>query len=322
MTKEERERFKREEAKAGAKAHAERLRHGGLLHVDDDTDTLLDKPSSTPLMTGGKAGLLRVSALFVVAAMLMIKRSFAPSGDPNHGGLDFPAEVKAHGQFQTLLGGGRTAAGAIGVYLQHAPADGDWGVLTRFVGVPTAELLAPLPSGHLDVFGELGHANTLMRSLLFMFDGEASVNDLHEEIKRSIGWPAKRDDSTGSEADSAARAGEVLLAVVDATTPPPDVVPGRGARVYVTCHGEEAVVTYATAHAIKVMRKSSHVPSGGVPVPPTASYGPGVCPLLFDAYLGVVADSSPHERIVPSEGLRREVADGFRAHTQVGKDEM
>ena len=74
------------------------------------------------------------------------------------------------------------------------------------------------------------------------------------------------------------------------------------------------MVTYATAHTVKVMRHSSHVPPGGMAVPPTASYGP-VCPLLFDAYLGVVTE-------LPSEELRRAVADGFRAHTGFVKDEM
>ena len=82
MTKEEREKFKREEAQAEAKARAERERHGGLLAVDDETDTLLEKGSTTPLMSGGKAGLLCVSALFVVAIMLMIKRSLAPPSGP------------------------------------------------------------------------------------------------------------------------------------------------------------------------------------------------------------------------------------------------
>ena len=48
MTKEQREKFKREEAEAEAKARAERERHGGLLRVDDETDTLLDKGSTTP----------------------------------------------------------------------------------------------------------------------------------------------------------------------------------------------------------------------------------------------------------------------------------
>ena len=314
MTKEQREKFKREEAEAEAKARAERERHGGLLHVDDETDTLLDKGSTTPLMTGGKAGLLRVSALLVVAIMLVIKRSFGPSGDPNHGGLDFPAQIKSHGQFQTLLGGSKAAAGAVGVYLQHAPADGDWDVLSRFVGLSPAELLAPQPEGQLDVFVQIGHANTLTRTLLFMYDGSASVKDMLDEIKKHMGWPPKRKEGIGSEADSAARAGEIFLATVDATTPPPDEVPGRGARIYVTCHGEEMTVTYTTAHTVKVMRHSTHVPPGGMAVPSTAPYAP-VCPLLFDAYLGIVTE-------LPSEELRRAVADGFRAHTRVSKDEI
>ena len=309
MTKEEREKFKREEAHADAQAK----RHGGLLAVDGEMDTLLDKGSTTPLMAGGAGGLLRVSALFVVAIMLMIKRSLAPSSGPHYGGLEFPAEVKfSDGQFQTLLGGSGATAGAVGVYLQHVPADGDWGVLSRYVGLSPAELLAPQPEGQLDVFVQIGHANTLTRSLLFMFDGSASVKDMLDEIKKHI-------DGISSEADSATRAGETFLAVVDAATPPPDEVPGRTARIYVTCHGEEMMVTYATAHAVQVMRKSSHVPTGGMAVPSTASDGP-VCPLLFDAYLGVVTELQSED--LRATDLRATVADGFRAHTGVFKDEM
>ena len=130
-----------------------------------------------------------------------------------------------------------------------------------------------------------------------------------DEIKKT-GWPPKRKEGIGSEADWQ-RAGEIFGDRRRSIAGPTRC---RPATIYVTCHGEEMTVTYTTAHTVKVMRHSTHVPPGGMAVPSTAPYAP-VCPLLFDAYLGIVTE-------LPSEELRRAVADGFRAHTRVSKDEI
>ena len=263
---------------------------------EPEPDRLLNKPSSTPLMTSS-GGMVRVLMLIGFAGIILYGKHQASlaaiSINTNFAGLEFPPEIRVYGSHQYILGGGAAPFGALGVYVKMTPGKvtspplSEWASLDVFAAEGAAAGLAE-DEGFFDT---LGSSAQLEKSLLLQFDGRTEVASLTTLISDSL-----------SRSVGAAGSAQVLAALENALqldTPIKGKIsshmPPEAAQLYITCdRRKDAHLAYGAKSKGKKTRNTA-------PVASSLLDGdlPGVCSGLFEALLGV------------SYGARSGVAAGF-----------
>lgn len=240
---------------------------------EPDPDRLLEKGSSTPLMTSA-SGIVRIVVMMAMAAVMIYAKANAPplASNPNFGGLPFPPEIKIHGSQQQLLGGGAASFGALAVY----------------VGVPSGSMAMLFPSSRVSPVQHLSKGlilNTdaerldalaakegVEKSLLVVFNGRTAGVALGRQVADALALGEMDSDREGVAAVQGA-----LDAAVQVEIPP------EGAQLYMTCDRKALHVAYGAPADGGRARNMA---------PVTASlkdnaYGAprGICTALFNAVL-------------------------------------
>ena len=162
---------------------------------EPDPDRLLAK-STTPLMSGGASGIIRICILLGIAVFIIHGKSNAKpvATDTEYGGLRFPHEIKIAGSRQNVLGGGPTPFGALAVYVQMTPDQ-----VTSPPSAEWAELDAYADRRHVESDGGFFHALgslKLDKSILLQLDGRRD-GDLVGEL--SIAEAAFNGNGAGAK---------------------------------------------------------------------------------------------------------------------------
>ena len=214
---------------------------------DAPVDTLVDKPSTTPLM----GTLSRAGVLVLVAAMLYQRRGTRHSGGGVVEGLEYPADIQIHGIRQSFVGGGALSGANFVAGAYFATSSATSRALSTFVDVPAAELR---DAGFFRVL----EGAQLRQSLLFQWIAPTS----REEALRMVGDVA----------------GPGSAALTDALRPllgPAEVL--EGADLFLTCTGGALIIAYAgepTDHVRNTARVGARVDDAAA------------CPSLWEAVLG------------------------------------
>lgn len=246
-------------------------------------DRLADK-QTTPLMSGGASGALRICILLGLAGFMIHGKSKEQpiSIELEFNGLRFPDEIKIAGSRQSILGGGAAPFGAVGVYTKMTPAQvtsppsTEWAALDTYADAANWPPHAP---AHYNGFFDALSALSLDKSILVLLDGRHIRPDFIRDLQAPL-------EAALDEAETAK--------VVDAlTTAITDIAPIAGAQVYMTCDRKQVHVAYggpADGDGVRNM------------APVTATLANSACTALFGAFLGNtgVADSA-----------RQSVAKGF-----------
>ena len=105
-----------------------------------------------------------------------------------------------------------------------------------------------------DFFAQLGGGNSLSRTLLLQFDGVSSVHSLTADLRGGMASRSGDDEQKSAAA-------KVFGSVLELSLPPPDVVPEKGARLYISCRApeDEAHVSYANAQRKSSLHHSTQV---------------------------------------------------------------
>ena len=223
-------------------------------------DPLGEGPSTTPHMTGGASGLLRMGVLLAAAAFFIYHESMKePLIDPVYGEWKFPGEIQIHGSRQTALGGGAASFGALGVYVK-SPKDLD-------------ELNAIADQGGLETGSRFitTFANAACeKSLLVVWDGKADASALLERLDSLL----KPDQSLAGAA--------AIVSALQGALRGVGAVPPAGSQLYVTCdRSRTAHIAYGEAADGDGVRNTA-------PVVSSLTHGevPGACRAIFEAMLG------------------------------------
>ena len=239
---------------------------------EEHPDRLGQGPSTTPLMTGGAGGWIRIGVLMFVAALFAYGKSNEKVRPPPvYGGLTFPNEIQIYGLRQSALGGGKAPFGALGFYVRmtpeqvQSPPQPEWAALDEFAK----------RGGQLgDTFFDALTSAQVEKSLLLQFNGEADASNLFNELDKRL--------SKGLGLAGAAAVVSALQGALKDAARAPLRVPPAGAQLYVTCDRmRNAHIAYGS-------------PAEGDHVRNTASVSsslkhkdvPAVCQTVLDAMLG------------------------------------
>ena len=258
---------------------------------EPDPDRLLAK-STTPLMSGGASGIIRICILLGIAVFIIHGKSNAKpvATDTEYGGLRFPHEIKIAGSRQNVLGGGPTPFGALAVYVRMTPDQ-----VTSPPSAEWAELDAYADRRHVESDGGFFHALgslKLDKSILLQLDGRRDAATFVGELGASL-EAAFNGNGAGAK---------VVEALTSAIT---DSLPAAGAQLYMTCDRKNVHVAYGFPADGKRVRDTA---------PVTASLAhaeyPGVCTTLFRAFLGTFGAGTDDAGAAHSS-VREGVARGF-----------
>ena len=191
------------------------------------------RASSTPLMTGGASGVMRILAMIAIAGVIIYGKLQEQPVKINtvFGGLRFPDEIKVSGSRQSILGGGVAPKfGAIAVYVKMKPSQisskppAGWETLDYYAthGDINSEI-----EGFSNVLASL----TIDKSLMVQFDGQTQASAFLQDVRAS--FTAASDGETAMD--------KVMEALTKSLT---ESMPAAGAQLYMTCERSRLHVAY------------------------------------------------------------------------------
>lgn len=260
---------------------------------EEHPDRLLEKPSSTPLMTSA-LGWMRTIVLLGVAVFLVVgthRHKVVPP--PTFGQYEFPPEIQIAGTHQFVLGGGAAPFGALGVYVRHSPHRLS-GPATEWSVFDAHALEADLSSNE-DFFNTLSTL-AVSKSLLVTFNAEASTQDFITTLRTPLVY------FLGDEGSDKV-VSKVSAAMLDPHHNPKQALQ-EGAQLYMTCDRDKVHLAYGGPASHHLPRDTARPTA----VLEDAGFGYSVCRALFGTFLGGSA-SPPREVVAPD--ARAGVAAGF-----------
>jgi len=236
---------------------------------EPEPDRLLDRPSSTPLMTS-YAGWVRFVAMLGIAAFFIYGKSRHRDDaiDTVYGGLKFPPEVRIYGSTQFVVGGGAAPFGAVAVYVKQrpkwvtSPPSSEWAALDRFAKSALDNLL-------IDEFFSTLASVKLDKAALLQFDGRTTVDSLKRDVRVHLANTLSEDGV------------EAVLQAFDTTMAETSQPFPEGAQLYLACTPKQVHLAYGLPAVGKLLRDTATVAAS---IDEAGYSAAGMCQELFSAF--------------------------------------